>query len=178
MGASQGWQRQPWIQESRDLRCRATVTSGLSEGAARPKKTHLLLAYRLNYLLGWLSTVAATISHHIEDFFFSFWLGEVCWYAFFRLDFLFSWAKISKLKRGCSVRRLQPAPVSLDTLWFYHYLQNNWMAHCGREVNVRCLLHRDDPFKTFKSLQRRIEIHLSFLPMIWMKKGGKVIFLW
>lgn len=25
------------------------------------------------------------------------------------------------------------------------------------EVNVRCLLHRDDPFKTFKSLQRRIE---------------------
>lgn len=26
-----------------------------------------------------------------------------------------------------------------------------------REVNVRCLLHRDDPFKTFKSLQRRIE---------------------
>ena len=62
---------------------------------ARPKKIHLLLAYRLNYLLGWLS-IAATISHHIEDFFFSFWLGEVCWYAFFRLDFLFSWAKISK----------------------------------------------------------------------------------
>lgn len=98
MGASQGLPaRQPWAQESRDLRCRATVTSGLRfQGRQGPGWTHLLLAYRLNYLLGWLSTVAATISHHIEDFFFSFWLGEVCWYAFFRLDFLFSWAKISK----------------------------------------------------------------------------------
>lgn len=96
MGASQGLATPaPICQESRDLRCRATVTSGWVKGRQGPKKTHLLLAYRLNYLLGWLS-IAATLSHHIEDFFFSFWLGEVCWYAFFRLDFLFSWAKISK----------------------------------------------------------------------------------
>lgn len=135
-------------QESRDLCCRAT-TPGLSQVTLTLQPaTHLLLAFcRFYSVLGWLSTVAATISPD---------LGKC-------VDVLSSdLISCSREPKFQSETRMQCQKIAAGSRLTGHPVILSLSAEqltgkLRREVNVKCLLHRDVPFKAFKSLQRRIE---------------------